>query len=898
MNDTVLYGRTNKKEQTEKADVLKYVDTVVGLQDEQIIESCKRFGDNSLTNAKKDGFIKEFIKNLSDPIIKVLIAAMLLSIALTIRHVNWLEIGGIAVTVFTSAFVSTFSEYSSGAAFEKLFDEAEAKRCTVIRNGRKYSIPVNELLKYDTVELKAGDVIPCDGFLIQGVISVDESALTGESVPTEKSASVNHGIIDTDSLSDKAAAVFRGTAVVSGSGTVLSTAVGDSTVYGSIASDLRDKDRQSPLKEKLTSLARTISKLGYIGAAIVAAAYLLNSVVISSGFNGVLIIDKIRDTSFFPSELLHAFTLAISIVVVAVPEGLPMMITVVLSANMKRMMKEGVLVRRLVGIETAGCLSILFTDKTGTVTTGKMKVEKVVSADRCFDNFTELKRSNLSKYIMLGNEFCKEKNGGNVTDKALSEIFPCRKSNEYTALDVIPFDSKIKYSAVLLKNTADGSFLTIVRGAPEFISGNTVSSVSSDGIVTNLKHPHYFCDPSLRVISEAVGDESSFYALKNGNHANLSFVCDFLISDEVRYGVLEAAKDCIRAGVQTVMITGDRETTAEAIARKAGILFGRKKVLTAERLHKMSDDELKKELPDIAVISRATPEDKKRLVRISSELGHVVGMTGDGVNDAPALKAADVGFAMGSGTDTAREAGDIVITDDNFVSISKAILYGRTIFESIRKFILFQLTMNFCAVGVSLLGPFFGIECPITITQMLWINIIMDTLGSLAYAGEAPLKHYMTRKPVDRKEPILTKQMVCRVLFCGVYTLSLSMFCLVSDFYNKRFDCTDEIHFLTFFFALFVFCGIAISFCARTSRLNLLSGLSKNKAFVLIMLGVAAVQLMIIYFGGSLFRTVQLNVRELSTAGLLSLTVFPVDFLYKIMTAKARRHYISKKRNL
>ncbi|MGN1346609.1 MAG: HAD-IC family P-type ATPase, partial [Eubacteriales bacterium] len=410
-----------------------------------------------------------------------------------------------------------------------------------------------------------------------------------------------------------------------------------------------------------------------------------------------------------------------------------------------------------------------------------------------------------------------------------------------------------------------------------------------------------YSEQSCRILLQAEGKGEFFDELRKSGFSYripLTFTALFVLRDEVRKEALPAVLECRSAGIKVVMLTGDNDKTAAGIARECGILpdtyqtfdpsYGVSRyvserasvVIDGASLKQLTDEELTELLPCICVIARVTPTDKSRLVRIAKASGHVTGMTGDGINDAPAIKTADVGFAMGSGTDVAREAGDIVITDDNFVSITKAVLFGRTIFESIRKFITFQLTMNLSAVGVSVIGPMFGIESPVTVIQMLWVNIIMDTLGSLAFAGEPALEEYMTRPPVKRNEPILNGSMIRQIALTGVYAVALSVFFLVSPSVRYMFGGSMEYH-LTLFFALFIFMGIGIAMCTRTSRINLFANLRRNRAFLVIMPAVAAIQLLIIYFGGEVFRCVPLDGHELLLCALFAFTVIPADTIRK-----------------
>ena len=412
---------------------------------------------------------------------------------------------------------------------------------------------------------------------------------------------------------------------------------------------------------------------------------------------------------------------------------------------------------------------------------------------------------------------------------------------------------------------------------------------------------------SCRILLCAEGNPALFPALTHDlPSSGLIFTGLFVIRDEIRPEATSAVKECHEAGIQVVMLTGDNGETAAGIAVECGILPERYAVCTPSDstetliqrklplvmdgtvLRSASDEDVTALLPLIRVISRVTPADKSRLVRLAKSASHITGMTGDGINDAPALKAADVGFAMGSGTDVAREAGDIVITDDNFASITQAVLFGRTIFSSIRKFITFQLTMNLAAVGVSVLGTMFGIEHPVTVIQMLWVNIIMDTLGSLAFAGEPALPDCMKQPPVKRDEHILTGSMACQILLTGGYAVVMAMYFLLSQRIRHWFG-GGEVYHLTLFFALFIFMGIGIALCTRTPRLNPFSNIGKNATFLIIMPMVALIQLVIIYFGGDVFRCVPLEVKDLGICALFALTVIPADTIRKAVISLGRK---------
>ena len=465
--------------------------------------------------------------------------------------------------------------------------------------------------------------------------------------------------------------------------------------------------------------------------------------------------------------------------------------------------------------------------------------------------------------------------------------------NSYIKKDSVPFDSSIKFSAARIapaSTSAGTREFNLVKGAPERILPFCNRYFNEDGRICPLPGRLHLenkmkemTERAVRVLALAVSDTPVSAA---GDFSRLILVGLVGIRDEIRPEARAAVKQVCDAGIQAVLITGDNKETAAAIARETGLIgkSGRHEVITSGELASMSDDEIKRRLPFIRVVARALPSDKSRLVRLSQELGLVTGMTGDGINDAPALKKADVGFAMGSGTEVAKEAGDIVILDDNIASIAKAVLYGRTIFKSIRKFIIFQLTMNLCAVGVSLIGPFIGIDTPVTVIQMLWINIIMDTLAGLAFAGEPPLAEYMNEPPKRRGEPVLNRYMLHQILCMGIFTVILCVSFLKLPRIHLLFRYAgDPIYFMTAFFALFIFAGVFNSFNARTYRINLFSHLRKNPLFLIIMTMVAVIQLLLIYYGGSLFRTAGLTLGELRTVLLIAFLVVPADCIRKLV---------------
>ena len=849
-----------------------------GLSEKEVIDSREKHGSNALIRVKGKGIIRRFLDNLSDPIIKILIAALSLEVIFTFGNCNFIEVFGILAAILIATTVSTLSEYGSERAFAAIEAESKKSRVNAIRSGKEVMIDADDIVVGDLIRLMQGETIQADGRIVKGEVNVDQSALNGENIEVRKYVCAAEDF----SLSDRNAA-FRGSLVAGGEAVMCVERVGSSTYYGRLAADVQTQTRESPLKVRLSRLAKQISIIGYIVALLVGLTYLFNIFVVDNGFVLWRIGEALSDTKNLLRHLLRALTLMITVVVVAVPEGLPMMITVVLSANMKRMVKDNVLVKKLVGIETAGSLNILFTDKTGTLTTGKLSVDRIVTDYGSYKNIQPLRSyGGIYDALVLSAKLntdcvvsCDRITGGNSTDRAIAEYFLLEKCPTHVIISKTPFSSERKYSSVTL---SDGR--SLIKGAPEAILSRCSFTYGEDGKA-------YTSDLSgvMKEYKEAISKGERVIAVALGSPDvpdRLLFVALIVLKDKLRQGVRESVASVMCAGVQIVMLTGDNKDTAVSIAEECG--FYKKNAghiaLTSAELASLSDDELKILLPKLRVVARALPTDKVRLVNISGKSNLVVGMTGDGVNDAPALKLADVGFCMGSGTDIAKSAADIVILDDSFKAISKTVLYGRTIFKSIRKFITFQLIMNLAACGITLFGPYFGIDTPITIIQMLWVNIIMDTLGGLAFAGEAPLSYYMLEKPKHREEPILSRKMLFHVLFNGAYTLALLVFFLTFQPLRALYGSLDR-H-LSAFYALFIFSGIVNSFTARSERMFIFFGILRNKAFLLIMAFITVIQMFIVYFGGSLFRSSPLTPGQLAIVVLLSLTVLLFDGIRRI----------------
>ncbi|MCH5195376.1 MAG: calcium-translocating P-type ATPase, PMCA-type [Oscillospiraceae bacterium] len=901
-----------------------------GLTDQEAAESKAKYGDNSMTEQASESFWDKLKGNLGDPMIKILIVALLINVVLAVLGITgvikegapeWYEPLGIFIAICLATLVSTFSEYRNENAFQKLQEEASRIMVKTYRNGVISEVAINDIVIGDAILLQSGDKIPADGIIIDGDIKVDQSVLNGESREAKKKA-VPEGWTDTDENTnfDNEYKVFRGAVVCSGNAVMQVTVVGDKSVYGKIASELQtDDDRETPLKLKLGNLADGISKFGYIGGIAIAIAMLAKTIFFDTGFDPMAFLAPAGEVAWMAivEAVIQAVMLAVIIIVMAVPEGLPLMIAIVSAQNMGKMLKDNVLVRKVAGIETAGSLNILFSDKTGTITKGKLEaidfIDGAVNEYKTMNDVNgklkellalSIHKNTLSMISGEGSE--RRVIGGNATERAILGYGIDNPSNaEIVAVNNIPFNSTNKYSATQI----DGEYeLTLIKGAPEKILQRCSHYYDENGSkqpfdmkALNAKIDE-LANRAIRVLAlatsaDALGEE----ALPDGN--NWTLVGCLGIRDEVRPESVTAIKEVKGAGVQVVMITGDRKETAVAIAKEAGLIDDDSNLmLTSDELSKMSDDEIKAKLKDIRVIARALPSDKSRLVRLAQELDLVAGMTGDGVNDSPALKKADVGFAMGGGTEVAKEASDIVILDDNFNSIDRAILYGRTIFNSIRKFIVFQLTINVAAVLISFICPLIGVANPLSVIQILWVNLVMDTLAALAFGGEPPLERFMHEKPKRRNEPIISRYMMSEIIVGAGWSFVLSLAMLIlgsfpsgdptsyleSWGFLRDVHIENETHAIlhTAYFAFFIFIAVFNAFNARTDKMNLFDNLSKNKGFLAVFGIITVVQVLMTYLGQGILSGWGLNATEWLVVLIPAISIIPVDLIRKAI-AKA-----------
>ncbi len=879
-----------------------------GLTTQEAVQSGKDHGTNAITPQDAEGFWDKLKDNFKDPMIVILVVALVIVTILALAgFAEWYEGVGIAAAVVLATFVSTASEFKNEQTFQKLQEEASKISANVFRDGHLKNIPIDEIVVKDQVLLQPGDKISADGRIIFGDLKVNQAMFTGEPLAVLKiPGQVGSDLYDMDDPH----LLFRGTTVEDGEAVMEIDKVGDQTHFGKLAKELTSEDREGPLRVKLGILAQAISKFGYIGGSLIALAFIFKAFFLDHNFDTNLISAYMSNWQVPLYDVTTAAILAVIIIVVAVPEGLPMMIAIVLSQNMRKLLNSNVLVRQLLGIETSGSLNILFCDKTGTITTGELKAVNFMSLESSSGRLDEypafndvpqkLKqlidlsmRENTSSVVdFTAEDEDKRVIGGNITGRVLLKFVgahiqePTYPESHHKVVKQILFNSIRKFSASQLK-MKDGTTLSLIKGAPEKVLDCCISFYDADGNIHELTEQrkeklsiemNEKAEQGFRIIAVATSDTP----LEDDETipcppALVGFVS---LSDTLREESESAVKTLNEAGVHVVMLTGDKVGTAKSVARDIGLLTSDKDVvIESSELNNLSDEELKKVLPDMKIIARCLPSDKKRLVKIAENMGLVVGMTGDGVNDAPALSNCDIGIGMGSGSEVAKEASEIVILDDNINSIAHAVHYGRTIYRSIQKFITFQLTVNVSAILIAFLGPFIGYKLPLTMIQLLWVNLIMDTLAALAFSGEPPLEKHMQEKPKKREENIIDKNMWSSILLNGFYIAGFSVFFLKSDLVRSLFHSKEA--FETAFFGFFVFINNFNKFNVRVEEMTLFEHIFENKGFLKVVGLIFVVQVLLTYFGGTMFRTVGLFPVEWLYITLLSVTIIPFDLLRK-----------------
>ncbi len=881
-----------------------------GLSDKEAEQSREKYGSNTIPDSEPTTFWEEFKETFGDPMIRILLAiAALMIVMFFFGYAEIYEPLGTIVAVLVVAFVSAKTGVASDTKYRELKDSTEKDKCKVYRNGVVTVIEVDDVVVGDKVLLQSGDKVPADGILIDGSLKVDNSALNGEAEECKKTAADASVTLADDITGDTfvdAHSLFRGAVIFDGEGILDVRKVGLKTMMGKMAEEMQEDEPDSPLKVKLAKLAKQISTFGYIGAIIIALFYLTHAVLVFDGGVSGYFAQPIQDIIM---NVIDAVSLAVVIIVCAVPEGLPLMISLVLMQNTSKMLDHNVLVRKAEGIETAGSLNILFSDKTGTITKGSLEVVDFFCADGNSIEIPQLSKHSKVKGLL---DLAIGKNtqsmfdashrviGGNATDQALmkfigEDTFKALAGNtEYVITAQQGFNSSNKFSQARIDNVGK----TFYKGAPERLLAAATKYIDADGNIQTIdktaldRKIDELAAKAMRVLAFGYSEKSMVESKINDDIVIIGLVG---IRDDVRPEARDAIKEVQSAGIQVVMITGDRLETAVAIAKDAGLLQGNDEMAIASaQLNEMSDDEVKKIIPKIRVIARALPTDKSRMVRLCQEMNLVVGMTGDGVNDSPALKRADVGFAMGSGTEAAKEAGKIVILDDNFKSIKDAILYGRTIYHNILKFCKFQLVINVTAVIVSAIAPFFGVDEPLKVTHLLFVNLVMDSLGAIMLGNEPALAKYMFEKPRRRDESIVSKPMMAQILVMGLWLTIVSFIYLKLPFFVDLFD-TEEQH-LTGYFVLFIVSALCNGFNVRDDGFGIFKGLNQNTGFLKVFFLIILVQFIIVNAAlipftvftwiGNMFSCQPFGIQGWIAVVLLSLTMIPVDIVRKVIVNK------------
>ncbi len=896
-----------------------------GLTSKQVEESRAKNGTNAIPEAEPTTFLKEFLETFSDPMIKILLAIAALMIVMAIfKLAEPYEPIGTIVAVLIVAFVSAKTNVASDQKYIELKESAEKDKCKAIRDGNTNVIEVDDVVQDDLILLQSGDKIPADGILVHGNIKVDNSALNGEAEECKKTAAPDGFEMPTDITGDTFVdehSLFRGAVCIDGEGYLAVKNVGLKTMMGKMAEEMNEDEPDSPLKVKLAKLANQISIFGYVSAIIIAIVYIIYFIVKAGGPSDFFAMGATEVIK----KIVDGVSIAILIVVCAVPEGLPLMISLVLMQNTSKMLDHNVLVRKAVGIETAGSLNVLFSDKTGTITKGKLEVVEFFTADGNVIPMEELASHNEVKTMLdiaIGKNtqslFDGNHNviGGNFTDQALmhfigeADFNALKENTQYEVTTYQGFNSANKFSQSRIDNLGK----TFYKGAPERLLAKATKYLDADGQIKDIDMDvlnakiDALANKAMRVLSFGYSEKPMVENQINDDVVIIGLVG---IRDDVRAEAKDAIKEVQDAGIQVVMITGDRLETAKAIAKDAGLIRSDEDIaLSSAELNQMSDDEVKKIVGNIRVIARALPTDKSRMVRLCQEMNLVVGMTGDGVNDSPALKKADVGFAMGSGTEAAKEAGEIVILDDNFKSIKDAILYGRTIYHNILKFCKFQLVINVAAVLISALGPFFGIEEPLKVTHLLFVNLVMDGLGAIMLGNEPALEKYMLEKPRRRDESIISKPMAIQIGVMGAWlTLMSFLYFLIPAAGHSMGDVMKDLSngllcqslfdgniekLKTGYFVLFILSALANGFNVRDEKFGIFKGLDLNPGFLRVMCAIIAVQAVIVncgliplkFFGwiGKMFSCEPFGITGWLIVLLMALTMIPVDMIRKAVT--------------
>lgn len=856
-----------------------------GLKSSEVNSQREKYGSNKLPDPKTKTGFQFFMETFKDKLNVILLVMMVIFAIMAVSGTGSVsEPAGIAVVLIAIATIGTRTGLKSQKSSLELRKRTSVHFCNVLRDGVITHINTDDIVVGDVVILQAGDAIYADGYLTNGNIKVDNSVLNGESKECRKTPIAgykydrNKEITGADYVDQNS--LFAGAVITEGEGEMVVTKVGIETENGKTITSIDDiEEQKTSLEMQLEDLADQISKFGYIGAIVITVA-LLATQIMTIGFSEYFSVDWI----ILLQNILTILTTALTIVVAAVPEGLPLIINLITAQNAKVMFKNNILAKHTNKIPEAGNIQLLCTDKTGTLTKGILVPVHNILADG-----TDVKKESVAERRFNANIICNSSAmfdskgqivGGNATERALLLLTtPEKFQSIQSSSDVInkqPFNSANKYSAVQIDRDR-----TYYKGAPEkllakaklYLDQNGTEQPINKSVVDLLLHN--FTTKAMRVIATAYSRKPIGEDLPD-DLVIISFVA---IRDDVREEVPAAVEQMHRAGVQVMMVTGDVLDTAKAIAKDAGLLTSQDDVaMFAADFDKLDDVVAKDMLPRIKVIARATPQTKLRIVRLAQELKLCVGMTGDGTNDAPALKAADVGFSMGSGTDVCKDAGDIIITDDNFVSITKAVLLGRTFMHNVLKFLKFQLPINIGMVVLSVLYPILTGSEALAAAQILVINIVMDSLNSIAFGGEPAKEEYMIEKPIPKGSKLLSKENMGQILISTASFLVIFGITLIPQI--RDIFATEDTY-LTARFALLIITATVNGFNIRTDHYNLFEGIKDNKNFVKVAVSIFIGTGLLVQFAGKILHCTGMNMIQWATVVVLSLIVIPVDLTRK-----------------
>lgn len=854
----------------------------LGLTDQEVLQSREKYGANLLTPPKRPSLLKLYLEKFEDPVVRVLLIAAVFSLIISVIENEYAETIGIIAAILLATGIGFYFEYDANKKFDLLNAVTEETLVKVIRNGRIQEIPRKDVVVGDIVVLETGEEIPADGELIEAIsLQVNESNLTGEPV-------INKTIIEADFDEEATYAsnlVMRGTTVVDGHGSMKVLRVGDATEIGKVARQSTEQTTEpTPLNIQLTKLANLIGKIGFTVAGLAFLIFFIKDVVLYFDFGAL---NGWHDWLPVLERTLKYFMMAVTLIVVAVPEGLPMSVTLSLALNMRRMLATNNLVRKMHACETMGAITVICTDKTGTLTQNLMQVHEPnfyglkdggkLADDDISRLIAEGISANSTAFLEETGEGEKPKGVGNPTEVALLLWLNSQKHNYLElregarVLDQLTFSTERKFMATLVKSPLIGKKVLYIKGAPEIVLGKCKEVILDGRRVDSVEYRSTveaqllgYQNMAMRTLGFAfrlVEDNEPDDCVALVSENNLNFLGVVAISDPIRPDVPAAVAKCQSAGIGIKIVTGDTPGTATEIARQIGLWKPEdteRNRITGVAFAELSDEEALDRVMDLKIMSRARPTDKQRLVQLLQQKGAVVAVTGDGTNDAPALNHAQVGLSMGTGTSVAKEASDITLLDDSFNSIGTAVMWGRSLYKNIQRFIVFQLTINFVALLIVLLGSIVGTELPLTVTQMLWVNLIMDTFAALALASIPPSESVMNDKPRRSTDFIISKAMQHNIF--GVGTLFLVVL-MAMIYYFTNADGGMTVQRLTIFFTFFVMLQFWNLFNARVfgTTDSAFKGLTKSYGMELIVLAILGGQFLIVQFGGAVFRTEPLD---------------------------------------